>query len=528
MSAAFFVLVFNRTIDAMLGFNLAMNGLMILVAFLVGRLVKNRGAGLLSALFVATFPPIVNLTRLARPQSVLPALVIVWLWSLLLMLQKRTVKTAWLFCFILLVGLWLHPNAFFLLLPATSLFIVYAIFSADNQDANPLSITNFSLKKFASRGWAKLKRPFVTKGLLPGLLMVALLASAWYLSALEDVTELAIESATNWSSERYGFTDIPATPFWYLWTFSGAISNFFAFLFWAGFIVYLFAKQRYPLILCLTFILMYFGMILRQGTLAWMNFAAVLPVVGVISAVFIVDLFAGDQNNALNMTPQLHSQRVIQIFASVLLGAAICISLFNVYVVTGELSENGELLAQTLGAPLDVACGWRMTVAYCPNPPRSQDWQELAILQTIINDEGCPNATCSVAVVTESAEIFSFISLRYFGEQKFPEATLEFLPIRRHGRYSLDWLTTDYIIYIPQLQNNLYANAVASFLQNPPDNFASTYEEVKQLSLPRGWNAYILRRAHPLTDEEIYAYLADVDLPTDFKASLTVDFTFRD
>ncbi|WP_420643243.1 glycosyltransferase family 39 protein [Candidatus Leptofilum sp.] len=517
--AAIFVLLFGRSLDAMLVLNLVMNGLLMIGAYGMGKLMKNRQSGLLAALLVGTLPPIMQLTRIIRPHSVLPAMVMLWLWLLLRLLKHRTVRDAWLFCLVLLLTLWLHPNAIYMVLPPTFILVVYAIFSAGGSN-EATAVGGFSWRGVAGEAWGCLKRPHIIKGLLPGLVIAGLLTAAWYYLVRDDVSGLVVESATNWSSERYGFSNIPASPFWYLWTLPGVITNFFTYLFGAGLVVYLFVKRPYRFMLSLTFILMYVGMGLRQGTLAWMNFAAVLPVVGVITAVFIMDL-----QDALGDAP---SQRLGELFTRCLLVTAVFVAIFNAYVVTAELGDNSERLAQTLGAPLETSCGWRMVVAYCPNPPRQQNWQELAILQTILEDERCSEATCSVAVVTESAEIFSFASLRYFRMQNFPQAELSIVPIRRHGRYSADWLTTDYVVYIPQLKNNPYANGVSTVLQNPSETFGDIFEDIAQFPLPRGWDVHVLHRARSLTEAEVSAYLAELDVPANLKASLSSNFSFQD
>ncbi|GJM40486.1 MAG: hypothetical protein DHS20C20_07680 [Ardenticatenaceae bacterium] len=521
---AFFVLLFGRSLDVMLGLNLLLNGFMMVGAYSVGKLIKNEQTGLLAALLVATMPPIMQLTRLIRPHSVLPALVMIWLWLLLRLLKQRNVRNAWLFCLVLLLTLWLHPNAIYMVLPPTLLFVAYAVFSANDDDGAFVFGDGFIWREVAAQGCERLKRPFVIHGLLPGLFIAGLLTAAWYYLVRDDVSGLVLESATNWSSERYGFSNIPASPFWYLWTFPGVISNFFTYLFGAGLVIYLFAKRPYRFMLSLTFVLMYVGMGLRQGTLAWMNFAAVLPLVGVITAVFIIDLLA----TVKDIPAQNDSHRIGKLFARFLLATAVLVAIFNAYVVTAELGDNSRRLAQTLGAPLETSCGWRMIIAYCPNPPRQQNWQETAILQTILEDGRCSEATCSVAIVTESAEIFGFSSLRYFRAQNFPQVDLKIVPIRSHGQYSVDWLTTDYVVYIPQLKNNLYSNGVRALLQNPPEMFTDVFEDVAQFPLPRGWDVHILYRTRLLTEAEEDAYLTELDVPENIKASLSSDFSFQE
>lgn len=521
--AALFVLIFGRSLDAMLGLNLLLNGLMLVGAFSAGRLIKNEQTGLLAALLVASLPPIVQLTRIIRPHSVLPALIMLWLWLLLRLFKHHRVRDAWLFCLVLLLMFWLHPNAIYMVLPPTLLFMLALIFARDVDAAVVASGGATPWRVKANWVWGRLQRPFIRKGLLPGLLVAGLLAAAWYVVVLKAVLTLTEVSSSSWATEQYGFPDVAPSFFWYLQTMPGAITNFITGLFGLGCVAFLFAQRPYRLLLSLTFILMYVGMGLRQGTLAWMNFAAVLPIVGVVTAVFVMDLAS-----VWDSVTRPAVQRAGRIVARGLVGAVVLVAIFNMYLVTArQLDDNSKQLAAILGAPLEHSCGWRMIAVYCPNPPRQQEWQELAILQAVLNDSGCPNADCTLAVVTESSESFGFASLRYFMIEAYPAANLDIMPIRKHGRYSVDWLKTDYLVYIPQMQNNTYSNGVVQFLQTPPEQAADAFEQIAHFSLPREWEALVLRRTRPIADAEITTYLSELDIAAHIKGALTLNETFR-
>lgn len=513
--AALFVLVFGRSVDAMLGLNLAMNGLLMVGAYLAGKLVRSKQAGLLAALLVATLPPLVQLTRIFRPHSVLPAVVMLWLWLLLCLLKNRTIKNAWLFCLTLPLAFWLHPNAFYLLVPGTVLVAGYLAFFSGRVGDVPTKVR-----------LGNVRRPFISKGLVPGLLVAVGLTAVWYLPAMSSMVNLVARSAALWSTERYGFGHIPASFWWYAWTFPGAIGILFTAVFGAAVVVYLLVRRPYPLLLSLLFLLMYLGLGLRQGTLAWMNFAAVLPLVGVLTTVFLTDLTAVGETGIWRTLGKKDAQQVPVIASRLLLAAAVFVALFNVYFVTLPQSPRSRLLAQTLGAPLDEACGWRMIAVFCPNAPQRLDFQETAILQAILADGACGQSVCRVAVVTENAESFSSASLDYFRAQDFPQANMEIVPIRLPGRYSIDWLRTEYLVYVPQMQNNNYANSVLAFLERPSATFTAVYDEVAQIPQSRGWQARILKRTRPLTDAEVDQLVTDLALPDALRASLNLDLTF--
>lgn len=49
-------------------------------------------------------------------------MVMLWLWLLLRLFKHRLVRDAWLFCLVLLLMFWLHPNAIYMLLPPIVVF----------------------------------------------------------------------------------------------------------------------------------------------------------------------------------------------------------------------------------------------------------------------------------------------------------------------------------------------------------------------------------------------------------------------
>ena len=525
-----FVSLFGRSIDAMLGANLFLNGVLILATFAAGTVAKNRHAGLLAALFVATYPPLANLTRLARPHAIAPAAVALWLWFMLLLLRKRSWQVAWLFSLSLAFGFLIHPNLIYLLGLPSLLFIIYYVFFHELPQKTDINSLDRPVRHFPSWIRGKLATPFVYKGLAPSLLVALILTAVWYIPQITGVTYLVELSASQWSAARYGFSHIPASFWWYALTLPGAISYLLSGLFFISLAVYLFARQRFPFALAVTFLLMYLGFGLRQGTLAWMNFAPILPVVAILTAVFLIDFVNYTGNKQFVQTAvQPQTWQMDRLFAVFLLLVSIVAAGFNFYAVTGKLSANSKLAAQLLGAPLDSACGWRMNVAFCPNPPRQQAWPLQDILQIPLDDPLCQEKVCTLAVATESAESFSNTTLSYALSRDFPGANIDIVPIRLQSRqYSLDWLKSDYLVYIPQIQNNPYANAVAQFLVQPPASFAEHYAEVGQIALPQGWTAVILKHTQPLTDEEISAFANMLNVSDDVKANLRVDFSFRE
>jgi 4-amino-4-deoxy-L-arabinose transferase-like glycosyltransferase len=509
-----FIFLVERSIDGMLRLNLWFQAILILSTYLIGKLVKDAGTGLLATLLVATYPPLVNLTKIVRPHSITPACVALSVWLLLLLIKTRSVKIAWLFSASLLLAFLIHPNLFYYLPLPTFLFSVYLVFFW----AKPWWPS--SLPEIPPWLLSKLRDPFLLKGLFPAALTTTALIAAWYVPLSQEVKNLIQHSATTWSDVRYGFQEVPASFWWYTQTMPGAISYPLTALLAGSLIVYLFRWRSYRSVLAIIFLLMYTGMGLRKGTLAWMNFAAILPVAAVLSAAFVLDLF--------EYARQLRETAVgtlMRPLAVVLLIVSVIVPLFNLYVVTWHPSPDVEAVAHMLGAPLKTSCRWRMIVAFCPNPPREQDWRMVEILQAVIADPKCQQDECILAVVTEDVENFSFAALDYYRTQAFPQANLVIVPIRFPNIPNINWLTADFLLYIPQLRNNDYANAVSSFIAAPPVAFSHSYRLVATFTLPQHWQARLVRRIQPLTITEAENSIAWLRISPQMKADLLAQTT---
>lgn len=197
-------------------------------------------------------------------------------------------------------------------------------------------------------------------------------------------------------------------------------------------------------------------------------------------------------------------------------------------------------IVQALGAPLESGCVWRMEVAFCPNPPRNEEWPLTHILGSILSDQGrISNEKPVLSLASSSLEGFNHGALKYCLVRDFPGSAMTILSsglsdevsamgnyreqdkLRQLLRfYNLSWLTADYLAYIPQLKNELYAKALVSFLDNPPAIFKGTHHEVAQFSLPNGWTVRLLKRTGPLTATEAEVSVGLLELPEGIKKHL--------
>jgi len=137
---------------------------------------------------------------------------------------------------------------------------------------------------------AKLRDPFVFLGLLPGLLIAAVLTAAWYLPHSQAILALRQGVTADWSNVTVGFPDVPRSFWWYAMTAPGAISNVLAVLLAVGLVVGTVKQRLGASVLVVAFLTMYSAFSLSRQVLGWMYFASVLPVAAALTAVGVVDI----------------------------------------------------------------------------------------------------------------------------------------------------------------------------------------------------------------------------------------------
>lgn len=278
------IYLFGRSEDTILVVNIFFGVVLMLSTYGIAKMAKNSEAGLLASLLVATYPPIVGLSKIARPHSVLPACVALSLWLLFKLLKKRSWKTSWAFGASLGFGILIHPVFFFLLAAPSLIFCLYiALFQMEPRLPH-------SPGKLPSWLMYKILDPFVLKGLLPAGVIALAITAVWYLPNIDGVIYSAQVTKGFWSSVTLGFWHLNSSFWWYALTMPGAISHVLFALLVVGLMVNFSKKQPYRFVLALTFLLMYCSLSLSFASKGWLYAAAMLPVAAVISAIFIVDM----------------------------------------------------------------------------------------------------------------------------------------------------------------------------------------------------------------------------------------------
>jgi hypothetical protein len=144
------------------------------------------------------------------------------------------------------------------------------------------------------------------------------------------------------------------------------------------------------------------------------------------------------------------------------------------------------------------------------------------ILQVVLDDPDCGEQECSLAIVAQRPEDFSIASFQFCLVQNLAESGLRITQVRDGTSYRapLNWLTSDYLVYVPQLESSGYSNAVVSFLEDPPAIFDEAYSQVARFSLPGEWEAKVVKRNRHLTLKETRMFVDLLEIEPDFKSQL--------
>jgi hypothetical protein len=480
-----FIYILGRSADAALSVNILFGVILLLSTYGIGKLILNGWAGLLAALLLATYPPIVNLSKVYRPDFATAAWVALSLWLLLLLLKTRSVRVAWLFGATLGLGMLIrHFFALHLFVPTVVFGVYMLLFQTDPRRPSSFEETPRWLL-------AKLRDPFVLRGLLPAALIATGLTAAWYLSeAAAPLFALQEEIQAQDLTVSRGFTDVaPYSLWWYALTMPGAISNVFTVLFAIGLVSSIVRPRLHSSVLVVSFLASYVALSLQRG-LSWQRFAAVLPEVAAITAIWIV----GIRNRLLSSTLAI----VCLVVASV-----------NFSVVTWGATAWSQPVARALGAPLDSAtCSQRMNMAFCPNPARDQNWRVSDVLGVVLAEPECQARSCQLMIL-HAGGTFSDVIFQYYLTQDFPQAQLEISGVRQGTQAELlqSLLNSGYLLYVPvpEAQRSSFGDLLTQFVRSPPGSFANAHQEMASFELPNGAKAHLLKRVKPLTIAEAEA-----------------------
>ncbi len=489
-----FVLLFGRSEDAALSINFVFLPILVISVYNIGRLACNARAGFLAALLVVCYPPIVHLSRTYMPHAAVPACVSLSLWILLSITKTRSARGAWLFGATLAFGSLIHPNFVYTMAAPTIAFGVYMLLF-QVQPRRPRTFRH-------APTWilAKIRDPFIIRGLLPAALIVLALVMPWYLTIGAKLFE-TLQGVLEFRGkipQMAGFSDIKSPFLFYFQSAPGTISNILAVFIIASLVSAVIKRRASALVLVITLVAGYIVFNRRVVPRYWFYIAALLPVAASLTAVWIAGLRRKWLSNTLT---------------------CICVgvSIFAFSVVTWGVQPWSRPLAVALGSPLhdESTCGVRMATAFCPTPPEVDRWPIRDVLRVILNDAECGrNRPCRLMIVGDFWQTrFRHALIRDRAHGRLQARSLR--STRKHSSYDFArLLNSDYLIYSnPQMPpGRRYMTATAKFLQSPPTAFSMAHQVIADFKHPRG-GARLIKRVKSLSANEAEASISAFELP---------------
>lgn len=503
-----FIFLLGRSEDAALSVNILFLCILMISTYNMARLVKNGVAGLLAACLVASYPPVVQLSRGYMPHFAVPACVALSMWLILLLLNDRSIKIAWLFGASLAFGLLIHPNFVFFLFVPTVIFGLYMLLF-QTRPRFPVGFKNIHKWMFN-----KFRDRFVTLGLLPGALIALGLALPWYLTKsldllgiLQTISAPELAEFRGVTTRGVGFPDVKPDFWWYAQTAPGAISNILAVFVMIG-LVFTVIRGRLPSwVLGITLISSYIVRSLLPSY-AWMYFVAVLPVAAGLTAVWII-----------GVRPKW--------LATVLTIVCLAVAAFNFSVVTWGIQPWSQIFATALGAPLsdNLTCNVPYSCALCPAPAQPDLWPVRLVQQKILEDPECrAGRPCRLMSIHTREGIWiarmSYLLVRDHLQRRL---VVTGQGIRELGHvFNLrGLLKADYLLYTDRKYRRIqdhYVAASVRFLQSPPPAFAEAHETVASFEYTTGFTAKLVKRIKPLTVMEAESSIEALELSDPYKA----------
>ena len=502
-----FLLVFGRSMDSAVLVNLPFQFLLLISVYWTGKLLADRGTGLLAAALVSAYPPLIQLAHIFRPHFALAACVSLCIWRSLLLLEIRSTRNVWLFVLSALFGVLVHPFIVFVLaLPVLFASIYIILFQTE-----PRWPPSRSFRQWLS---LKLRDPVFVYGFLPVFICAMILISAWYLiagiqlfKALQTIDLQALAEFRGYDVFTRGLGYETGSYFWwYLVTMPNAISNVLVVYFGIGVVYGLVSRKPPGLVLLLVFLGAYL-LLASLSTMTWMHFAQVLPVVSVISVLWIREV----GNKWLRL-----------FFTGFLISASVFV--YSV-VMWGIGSDWDRSAAVALGSPLSSSGNCRTAdQVFCPRPPSTQDWKSSVerLIGAVLGDPACKRNGCDLFVVPHSAQ-FADYDFGYYLTTDFPNASLPVhgVPDKGFTLTPFDFdalLNSQYIVYANiDFRGDSYTAALARLLHAPPASFSGSHTFVKSLRLPDGSRVRLIKRVSPLTLEEAEDVIRSIDLAEKYK-----------
>jgi hypothetical protein len=493
-----FLAAFGRSEDAAVAVNLPFLAVLLGAAYALGRRLRGPWTGLVAAVLLSGYPPVVHLFLSYRPSFAVVAWVALAAWALVRLLEARTVGRALALGAIAGFGLLLHPYFLWVLGPAAAIGGVVA-----GWRGAPAAVG------VPTGRW---RDPFLWRGLAGGAALALAIALPWYLGPGSTLFETLagtfaadLDAFRGFSVFAVEFQQVEPGFLWYLKTLPRVLPVPLALLAVAGAAAALRRPGRPEGVLAFGLAGAYVILSL-QSTLSWLHAAGALPLAAALSAVALADLRPAWLRRGAQ-------------------GAAAALALFAfAFVLAGGPRPVVEV-ARALGArtPHRIVC--QASRGFCAMPPEERAPPAAQALAMAIADEACEKRRqpCSLLVAGGAAGI-NHAQLEYLLARDWPAARLV-VQRQLHAAWGVPYsfrglLWADYLLTAelsgerpPLPPRASYPAATERLLNWPPEPFARAHRRVASYPLGAGGRLQLIRRVRPLSREEAEATIAALEIP---------------
>ncbi len=503
---------FGRSMDSMLFSNVLILFILLVSTYGIGKEVKNTSTGLLAALIVTTYPPVTILTKHFLPHNAALAFSALSLWLLFRFINRPSIKSCWLFLISLSLSLLAHPNVLYALILPLAIITIYVFLFRIKP--NVVEYKN-NLIRFIV---LKTKTPLFYKGLLPAGIIAFLPTAIWYYIKYDKVQALIYRSETYWYKISFGFREIPISFWWYLKTSPGVLSTIMVALLGISLLYNLVKRRENSFLLTIILLLMYFSQsYLKAGAVGWKYFVAILPACAVVTAVFVVDFL----ETGLRSKTKYY---LIKIASIAVFLTCIFASLLNYTIVSFDFPKMNQSTLNLLRSPITSSCNWPIALGFCPYPAVKEHWSDSAdkIIRYLHELPDCKTKECNLTLINSSGGRLSYSGLRYKLLEDFPEYKIKISKIKTSERSgpNSDWLTAQYLLSVPKLDNYFYSYAVNFLIENKQNPFSESLKLIEHFKFPDNYNAKLYKRVRNLNTQQSIDSINMLQIPDDLKNKL--------
>lgn len=513
--AAPMTLVFDRTVDTILIINAIFLVLLGLFTYKIAERTTTPSYAVLATLLVTTFPLTTELSKIARPHAIAPAVVALGIWLSLLCIQNRKASTAWLLAATFLFAFTIHPSTIYLLVGAIGVVGLLAVFNKNNKSLLPIELN--------------LNHSYFLKGLLPAFSLCAIIIGGWlyikweqYIGLKNTIAEFFAPAASFWELEKTMHFAI-SWPYTILLIITLSIIAL-------NLIIRKTEITKTLNIIALFLILMFAAFHVTGSGIYWHTFAGSTSVIAVLCSAGLM--------MTCNYISEAAFNNNIKRLMLLTLPAFICLYAISNYLHTGW------------GINSDATTNCRLNNKICETnnirsvKPLAGNWMVKEIIAEILKEDKCLNNGCNIAVISHrpryySDEVFTSGMVEHFepetrvkSDNFYPQRKLSFRRIGLGPGGNLNWLTSDFAIFLTSENNQAITEPVmhygatkteapvVSFILDNLMSENALYKKVFTAKLPNQQHVILVKKIQQISQQQGIEIINSLKLDDSIKTEL--------